>query len=271
MPGRSASKLLVLLGLGGLTTVVLAGVAAWFEHDAGLSNSSMGAQRIGERLSDASGVEVAPAHYGAPLPGAVVLRFQSAERAGVSVLIGTIREYSAFTPASEPPPPTSKPPTPESVARAWEAELALPWFRAHRPWPLRGNGSVMVKAAGWPFRSFYCTIWPVNNAGGHAWNADGGVIVGPNQFAGWADWPPQLPRIIPCRPIWRGVIANTLIAAVAWALTVYATDAFRRHSRRRAGRCDLCGYSLIATPMDRPCPECGRRPESLPELYPVNR
>ena len=65
-------------------------------------------------------------------------------------------------------------------------------------------------------------------------------------------------RIIPLRPVWSGLAANTGIFAGAWLLAILIPTAVRRAMRRRRGRCYHCGYDLRATPPGSPCPECGR-------------
>jgi hypothetical protein len=59
---------------------------------------------------------------------------------------------------------------------------------------------------------------------------------------------------LPTRPLWRGLLGNTLVFAAAFT-TLALTPALRRHVRRRRGRCAWCGYSLAGTP-GGVCPEC---------------
>lgn len=253
MHTRVAAQALFFLALGAVSAAVVAGCCAWFEADAGIDSGRF--LRVGTRHTDRSGAEVTPARYGAPLPGAWDIRFRAADRAGVTLAIGELHEYLSFTPASEMPP---KPPTPESLARGWEERLVMPWLRGERPWPVTGSDAVWVKASGWPFRMLYTQIRAINNAGGHAWVAENGFVVGPNQFAGWADWPPQIPRIVPLRPIWSGLAMNTIAMAFAWFAVRGGATRLRRHLRRRSGLCPNCAYDLRGSPNDKPCPECGR-------------
>jgi hypothetical protein len=68
----------------------------------------------------------------------------------------------------------------------------------------------------------------------------------------------QLPRAtargIPIRPIWTGLVANTLVFGFAWYALFRGPGTIRRAMRRRAGRCEACGYPVQS---QGPCPECG--------------
>jgi hypothetical protein len=61
---------------------------------------------------------------------------------------------------------------------------------------------------------------------------------------------------VPTRPIWPGMIANTLIYGAAWAALFVTPGIARGRLRAWRGRCPRCGYDLRhqASPG---CPECG--------------
>ncbi len=144
----------------------------------------------------------------------------------------------------------------EVILKQWFEEQ--PRFGEHRPelWTERGVGWTRTEAsvellvsrsllsAGWPFRALrgemHMTIGPVL-AHIDSWPA-------PNASFG--------ETMIPLRPIWQSLVANTVFyAAVLW-LSVRQAAALRRFVRRRCGRCLKCGYDLRHAEHDA-CPECG--------------
>jgi hypothetical protein len=70
-------------------------------------------------------------------------------------------------------------------------------------------------------------------------------------------------RALPLRPIWPGLILDTLFYATAWLIPRGGIRAARRWSRRHRARCGPCGYNLAGLPTGTPCPECGHRPHPL--------
>ena len=66
--------------------------------------------------------------------------------------------------------------------------------------------------------------------------------------------------ILPCAPIPRGFILNTLFySALLWLILIIPLK-FRGLIRHRRGLCTHCTYDLRgATPKSLQCPECGRR------------
>jgi len=68
-------------------------------------------------------------------------------------------------------------------------------------------------------------------------------------------WPTKfaMRAFLPLRPIWWGLIADSLLFAVVLALALYALVAVRAIVRRRRGRCARCGFPV----QSGRCPECG--------------
>jgi hypothetical protein len=98
-------------------------------------------------------------------------------------------------------------------------------------------------------------------------NANPTTTPGPVPAPAPAPTPTAQPRTrMPMRPIWRGLVVNTLVFAGAigvlhW-LAVWPLRLTREVSRVRGGRCIECGYDLGYDYLHG-CPECGwRRPRN---------
>jgi len=52
-------------------------------------------------------------------------------------------------------------------------------------------------------------------------------------------------------PLWLPTLVFAVPAAWMWRVDV------KRRRAAREGCCAKCGYSLVGTPAERPCPECG--------------
>ena len=62
------------------------------------------------------------------------------------------------------------------------------------------------------------------------------------------------PRVLPVRPIWPGLAANTLFyAGVSWLLI--CGPFLRRVIRVKRGRCPACAYPMGPSDV---CSECGK-------------
>jgi hypothetical protein len=63
-------------------------------------------------------------------------------------------------------------------------------------------------------------------------------------------------RVLPLRPMWPGLAANTALYASAVWMAVPGSLLLRRSLRRRRGQCGGCGYNLRHVD-HQACPECG--------------
>ena len=60
------------------------------------------------------------------------------------------------------------------------------------------------------------------------------------------------------RPLWTGLLLNTLFFATLWLLPILALLHARRFLRSRSNLCAYCAYSRVNLDPHQPCPECGR-------------
>jgi len=110
-------------------------------------------------------------------------------------------------------------------------------------------------AFGWPVRAL---------AGRTIIKLDGGhTDQGRVHSAIWIDSKPPrnsfAQRMLPLRPLWRGLLIDTLIyGSVLWCLLVLHGH-IRRTVRRRRGRCPACGYPSSGAGV---CSECGESHET---------
>ncbi len=108
-------------------------------------------------------------------------------------------------------------------------------------------------AHGWPLRAFAAESWQYSKA------VQGST---PPSFERlrWGCTIAATPRgriILPLRPIWSGLAADTAVfAACSWMLAAVLGGA-RAALRRSRGCCARCGYDLRGL-AGAPCPECGQ-------------
>lgn len=60
---------------------------------------------------------------------------------------------------------------------------------------------------------------------------------------------------IPVRPVWSGLIFNTLFYTTLGTVPIVVVRWLTRVYRRRRNQCEGCGYDLAG--IDGTCPECG--------------
>jgi hypothetical protein len=105
-------------------------------------------------------------------------------------------------------------------------------------------------ATGWPFVALWYQIEVSNQT--YEVSAPGGIrLFEQGRFLAI----PTI-RALPYRPIWPGIVLNTLCYAALWVAVNIAGIAAMRWIRRRRGRCGSCGYDTRGLPAGA-CPECG--------------
>lgn len=160
--------------------------------------------------------------------------------------------------------PGVKEPDPASLASRpwdWRGRVLVPWDAGPEAWPAGQRAERLeVKAAGWPWRAAWCEIKAerVPSRGGHIWRVAGGLALDQNvRVAAPNTWPPDYPGVIPLRPLWPGLLGNVAVWSSAWVALVWGPGSLIRWRRRRAGRCEHCGYNLAGLAQPAVCPECG--------------
>lgn len=125
-------------------------------------------------------------------------------------------------------------------------------------------------ARGWPFLALACE-WPVYASAPAVFTfysalKPNNAIALPDAIASPFGGVAEPLRALPCRPIWRGLLADITIYSAAWGALLFIPGRIRRHLRLRRSLCPTCAYDLSATGgPPSGCPECGwNRPASSP-------
>ncbi len=127
-------------------------------------------------------------------------------------------------------------------------------------------------AAGWPWLSVCSVSFSIYTPAGPQFVDRGGwwceglhpdlePVVG--EWAVGIDPTTRFRRVIfPCRPLWPGFIANTVVYSTLCVLAALALMASRvlwpQARRARRGQCRRCGYDRRGLASAAVCPECGK-------------
>lgn len=143
-----------------------------------------------------------------------------------------------------------------------------PWLTAWRRQPgEQGTLGLIEDARGWPMRCMAASCESTSELLPLSWTA----MVGPPSVGtaryrvrdgvelkrGSAGGLFMLDlRMFPYRPLWPGLVVNTLFYAVLSVASFVACRNVVRRGRLEKGRCPKCAYDLQAA-FDDGCPECG--------------
>lgn len=112
----------------------------------------------------------------------------------------------------------------------------------------------LVLAHGWPRPALWVELRRDPVSAFPRLEAVGGIRT-PWNWSGGSLEPVVLPKTLPWRPVWSGLLINTvLFAAIMW-LIGRALIGGRHLIRRRRGLCPKCAYPMGESSI---CPECGR-------------
>jgi hypothetical protein len=125
--------------------------------------------------------------------------------------------------------------------------------------PMMNFRERVIEVYGWPWPADYSVTDALHGPRGRVLSVVTGWPV-----AEWSHarqfWPDPFPAVIPVRPIWAGLVADTAVFACTWAMVpalFWLAGAARRRRRAARGFCPFCGYDRKGAPSDA-CPECGR-------------
>lgn len=147
------------------------------------------------------------------------------------------------------PAPASSTVLPESLLPSWSGLSPPPLSDEPLSSPLYEQRG--IDARGWPFLALWAPFDPQRLI------ARSSASLVNTLNSGFPTAP-----VLPWRPIWSGLLLDTLLYAAAlwllWAILTKPRRFFIEVSRVRRGCCIACGYDL-GYDFPRGCPECGWR------------
>lgn len=157
----------------------------------------------------------------------------------------------------------------DELRRRFAAALEGVLPAKHRGWladrDARASGSVSDGGevweihAGWPWRcvaTTYGTLDPIRNPPPYGY--EGAIHFKTSVLSGWRGYDDV---VLAYRPLWGGLVPDTLVFGAGWFVVLLAAGAARRRWRRRHGLCPACGYDLGGE-FGGGCSECGWGRES---------
>jgi hypothetical protein len=130
------------------------------------------------------------------------------------------------------------------------AYLELEIQAAHDEW-------FVEDARGFPWRCFWGGASVVQAEGSDNVTPESAIVCEPPTDVAAGTSRLASLMVLPYRPLWPGLLANTAFyAVILWALW-FTPGAVRRGLRRRRGACVRCGYDLRGAEFGAACPECG--------------
>jgi hypothetical protein len=155
---------------------------------------------------------------------------------------------------------------PGAVPTGTEPELEgvwTPWMRTTGLRVLRGYvaagdlpfDTICFETRGWPMPAAWCEYRYPPPPTGATLEPRGAIALPGDHPVGLLPIG-TVPRALPCRPIWSGLLIDASFWTAAAAPLVFAPSLVRGIRRRRANGCSRCGYDLTGL-AGSACPECG--------------
>lgn len=107
--------------------------------------------------------------------------------------------------------------------------------------------SALYGEAGWPLPAMSYVVDQRWEGSTPTWRAQWTIVAG--------EWANGNPVLVPLRPVWGGLIVNTLLAALVVLALIEGVRWALRRLRGQAGHCPACDYDLRG--VAGRCPECG--------------
>jgi hypothetical protein len=177
--------------------------------------------------------------------------------------IGFVSEGGSMVMRAGPPPPID-PPEMRALVPPWAFDRVVSAWDDPSSEASKGGGWWCFEGRGFPSLALWCAYDDQLN--GTKPTAHGAIfaptwiyrLFRPSAAASILARALTPVAALPCRPIWRGFLIDTIAYAFAWGLVLFGFPALRRWNRLRRNHCPHCNYNLAGLAMNSPCPECGK-------------
>lgn len=131
--------------------------------------------------------------------------------------------------------------TPNGIGPTWSITRQSPTTTGITPGDI-----IFEESRGWPAQ---CGVTVIGGSGHPlSWQTYSGIEFGSHRVY------PEIPRVLPIKPIWSGLAVNTAFYGVIVFFLIRIFKSARSAIRKRKGLCCGCGYTMNTLGQ---CPECG--------------
>jgi hypothetical protein len=142
-----------------------------------------------------------------------------------------------------------------TAMRGWPSVTVINQSPPSWVYPPFRQEAVGTVARGWPCLALRHAFFESHGVTISPWEVRDGILVSPEPD-------PMLLWALPLRPIWFGIVIDTLFYAAIWGGVWFGFVAGKRAIRRKRGRCPMCGYDLRRA-LEKGCSECGWQREGV--------